>query len=77
MTRIVNEKRVCGRTVEGFGPDSPFWNDHEYKCVCGRWTKTLSDYSTQVGDDADDQAMLCEACGEKVRQEWAVTEAAK
>lgn len=66
MTKFVNEKRICGKTVEGFGEYATTWADYETKCgECGRWVRKLGDVSTQVGDNPDCQAMLCEACAEE------------
>lgn len=69
-TRFVNDRRPCGRTVEGFGEYRTTWVDYELKCSCGKWFKGGSDVSEQVGDDENAHAWLCPACAAAVLAEW-------
>ena len=62
MTKFVNQKRKCGSTTEGFGPDAFVWYDYEILCPCGQWSKEYGDISRQVGDDPDVQEWLCPKC---------------
>lgn len=70
MVTFVNEKRVCGKTVEGFGPDAHQWVHHEVKCPCGVWTREYGEVSEQVGDNPDHQAFLCPKCAAVVLANW-------
>lgn len=75
MTKFINERRVCGCTIEGHGEYQTRWNDYEIKCVCGRWTRSYGDVSQQVGDDPNVQMWLCQTCIAESDAEWAKQQA--
>ena len=65
MVTFVNEKRVCGCTIEGFGDEAVRWNDYEIKCVeCGAWTASYGEVSVSMNKDGTEQGWLCPSCGE-------------
>jgi len=70
-TKFINEKRKCGSTTEGFGPDQFTWYDYEVKCPCGCWTKSYGDVSQQVDNDPNVHQWLCPKCVAESEAEYA------